>query len=161
MFLTERRNEMFRKIAIIIAMFFFCLGLDNCKSPEEPRKPEPNYEYRYDVEVIYTRPDNAEIWPGGDDSVLLQGILYYPAATYPYFNEVSWMNKTGGNTYKYLISKVYVQKPGETKHQITVDDLLRNPSFTYAENISVQGAYDLEARTMQYGTALLFRMAKD
>jgi hypothetical protein len=85
--------------------------------------------------------------------------LTYPY--FPYFGEVISMNKTGANTYKCLISKVYIQKPGETKHQITVDDWLRNPSFTYAENISVQGAYDLEARTMSYGTALLFRMAKD
>jgi hypothetical protein len=71
------------------------------------------------------------------------------------------MNKTGGNTYKYLISKVYIQKPGETKHQITVDDLLRKPSFTYAEDISIPGAYDLEARDMLDGTNLLFRMAKN
>ena len=52
MSLPERRNKMYRKIAFIIPMLFFCLGLDNCKSPEEPEEPEPNYEYRYNVEVI-------------------------------------------------------------------------------------------------------------
>lgn len=45
---------MYRKIAILIPKFFLCLGLDNCKSPEAS-EPEPIYEYRYNVKVIYTR----------------------------------------------------------------------------------------------------------
>ena len=62
-------------------MFFLCLGLDNCKSPEEPEVPEPTYEYRYNVEVIYTR--TTVDYPTHQDWVQMYFYLYDPALMVP------------------------------------------------------------------------------
>lgn len=73
MFLLDRKNKMFRKIAIIIPMFLFCLGLDNCKSPEGPK----SHLYRYNIEVIYS--DVVGDFPNPQDSVELFYELIDPA----------------------------------------------------------------------------------
>ena len=69
--LPKEKNST-NQIVILIPMFLFCLGLDNCKSPEEP---EGYFKYRYEVEVIYSG-----VAEGGRD-VTLYYILYDPTAS--------------------------------------------------------------------------------
>jgi hypothetical protein len=90
------------------------------------------------------------------DRVELEQWLYDPARDSGVNYSRFQMDKTGPNAFKSLISSVYIQKPGEEKHRLYVMDYgsLHKAS---AENLSVQGAYDLEVS----GNLLLFRMAKD
>jgi hypothetical protein len=120
-----------------------------------------DYEYRYNVEVTYTRPADFELNPNGEDDVILTLDIYEPTAPWGFTSIKVLMTKTGELTYKCFVAKIYVQKPGEEKHQAVVADAFIKDQTPHAEYISIQGAYDLETRTMQVGTALLFRMAKN
>jgi len=60
----------------LLMLLVICMAVIRCASSTVPEK---NYEYRYNVEVIYTRPANAEIWPGGNGYVQLIQALYDPA----------------------------------------------------------------------------------
>ena len=112
-------------------------------------------EYRYNVEFTYTRPANFELNPSGEDDVILMVRIHEPTASWGFDDIWVLMTKTGELTYKCFIDKIYVQKPGEEKHQAGVTDCFIKDQTPHAEDISVQGAYDLETRTMQVGTALL------
>ncbi len=146
----------------LLLLLVICMTGIRCATPTAT-VPEKNYEYRYNVEVTYTRPDNAELFPGEEDEVTLVRKLLDSGQIGGWDGAANlMMKKTGANTYKYVISKVYVQKPGELiKHRLGVWDMLRNPRHANAEDISIPGAYDLEARDMLDGTNLLFRMAKN
>ena len=150
------------KMLFMIVLMTCVMGIQ-CSSPAGPDKDD----YRNNVEFTYTRPDDAGLKPEGKDDVALQLELYDPAATAgfwgPTYHDSRFisMNKTGKNTYRCVVNKIYVQKPGEEKHEAGIGDCLKVSMATYAENISVQGAYDLETRIMRVGTTLLFRMAKN
>lgn len=150
------------KMLFMIVLMTCVLGIQ-CSSPAGPDKDD----YRNNVEVTYTRPADAEIDTGAVDDVWLSLYLYDPAVTTGFWGPSYHdsrdivMDKTGKNTYRCVVNKIYIQKPNEEKHQAGVSDIPRVPQITYAENISVQGAYDLETRTMRVGTTLLFRMAKN
>jgi hypothetical protein len=141
-------------------LLVICMAGIRCASPTVPTVPEKNYkdyEYRYIAYVTYTRPPaDANNWGGVYDSVYLEQWLYDPeriaGVAYAWFQ----MDKTGPNAFKSLISTVYIQKPGEQKHALYVHDH-GSKSLGSAENLSVEGAYDLEVK----GNCLLFRMAKD
>ncbi len=153
MFLMDRRNKMFRKIAIIIAMFFLCLGLDNCGGI---KVREDFFEHRYNVEVIYT--NVAE----GGSNVTLYYVLYDPTAS-------GWgkvpgsiiMNKIEGNKARCYLPKVFIQHENgwDDKHTVSVVD--ENVAFYHhtGENIDIQGAYDLEIESVPNGTRLKFKMS--
>ena len=143
MFLMDRRNKMFRKIAIIITMCFFCLGLDNCKSPEAP---EPIYEYRYNVEVIYTRA--AGNYTQAQDKVRLHYYLHDPAITEGQYWHLDFatidMNKIGENKYRNYLHKVFIHTPRESKkHRVIVDDFITNSGMK-GESVDIQGAFEQE-----------------
>ncbi|MFX1508301.1 MAG: hypothetical protein ACFFDC_19645 [Promethearchaeota archaeon] len=151
---------MVRKIAILIPMFFLCLGLNNCKSPEEPEKPESYYWYRYNVEVIYS--DVAE---GESDFPLY---LYYGLHDlWGSFNSGSIiMTKIGEKKARCYLPKVlcnvYNQKIlHEGKHWVSVVDPNKEPWWHRGENIYVQGAYDLEISTNVGYSQLNFKMSKE
>jgi len=161
-----RGSKIFRKIAIIIPMFFFCLGLDNCKSPVAPEEPEPNYEYRYNVEVIYTRV--AVDYPQFQDYVGLHYNLRDPAIKDSHSWEtdqgVMEMNKIGENKFRCYFSKVFVQTPLHLdKHKVSVSDFRRSGAI--AEKIDIQGAYDQEITKHDFGafinSFLYFKMSKN
>jgi len=155
---------MLKKIAIIIPMFFLCLGLDNCKSPEEP-EPEPIYEYRYNVEVIYTRValDSSEV----PDYVKLHYILLDPG-----LGDWSWidsgyieMNKIEENKYRCYLPKVFVQNSGwNSKHRVIVTD---NKEIDVKNSyIIIQGAYDYELNDYENSRGdiekcVYFKMSKE
>jgi hypothetical protein len=143
---------MVRKIAIIIPMFFLCLGLNNCKSPEGPEEPNPNY--RYNVEVIYS--DVAE---GESDFPLF---LYYGLHdAWGAFNSgYIEMTKIGENKARCYLSKVRIIPDG-LKHWVSVVDPNKEPWWHRGENIYVQGAYDLEISTNVGYSQLNFRMSKE
>jgi len=144
---------MFRKIAIIVPMFFFCLGLNNCKSPQEP---EPIYEYRYNVEVIYS--DVAE---GESDSPLY---LYYGLYDiWGAFNSGQIrMTKIGEKKARcYLPKVIIITEEANYKHKVSVVDPNKQPLCDRGENIDVQGAYELEISTQHYCSELLFKMSKE
>ncbi len=156
MFLMDRKNKMFRKIAIIVPIFFFCLGLDNCKSPVAPEKPPSYYWYRYNVEVIYS--DVAE---GESDSPLY---LYYGLFdTWGAFNYGHIeMTKIGEKKARCYLPKVLlITEEANYKHSVSVVDPNKQPLCDRGENIDVQGAYELEISTQHYCSELLFKMSKE
>jgi hypothetical protein len=116
MFLVDRRKKMVRKIAILLPMFFLCLGLDNCKSPEGQSmlKHIYEYQYRYNVAVIYKRGEG-DYQKTRDYDVLLTYWLYDPAKTKPpnYWPDYGTieMNKIGENEYRCYLPKVFIQTP--------------------------------------------------
>jgi hypothetical protein len=153
-FLIDRRSKMGRKIAIIIPVFFLCLGLYNCMSPGNPDNSK-SQRYRYNVEVIYS--DVAE---GESDFPLF---LYYSL-------EDDWgvtksgysqMTKIGENKARAHIPKVRIHTSDSFKHSVSVVDPNKEPWCHRGENIDVQGAYDLEISTTCYCSCLLFRMSGD
>ena len=170
MFLMDRRNKMFRKIAVIIPMFFLCLGLDNCKSPEAPEEPEPNYEYRYNIEVVYT-PTTVD-YPERRDEVRLHCYLYDPTLMVPPnprshdFSSIE-MEKVGENKYRCYLHKAFVHTPYNfEKHYVLIGiDMRRSGRAVTAEYIEIQGAYDQEVKIYDFGTfvnsRLYFRMSKN
>lgn len=164
-FLVDRRNKTFRKIAIIIPMFILCLGLDNCKNPEEPERPEPIYEYRYNVEVIYTR--ITIDYPDNQDLVYFHYFLKDPAyiSEFVDYTGMIEMDKIGENMYSCYLPKVFVQTPPyPDKHMVYVSDEKKG-GLHRAENISIQGAYEQEIRELDWGTFvytfLYFKMSKE
>ena len=140
---------MCRRIAIIITMFFLCLGIYTCSSPEEP---EPNYEYRYNVEVIYTR--TSVDYPNRSDEVR----LFYSLLDFeiPGFSSkdsgVKEMNKIGKDRFRCYLDKVYIQNENHMglKHTVYVSDSRLNDGT--GEGIDVQGMYGAEIR---YGSILV------
>jgi hypothetical protein len=136
---------MARRIAVIIPLFFLCLGLDNCKSPEEPEKPEPTtYEYRYNIKVIYT-PATVD-YPERPDLVQLRYILFDPAIKPPnlrrYDGGVINMEKVGENKYRCYLHKAFVPSLdwlNPPKHSVLIETDTRRDSRTpTAEYISIQ-----------------------
>ena len=156
MFLMDRKNKMFRKIAIIVPIFFFCLGLDNCKSPVAPEELGPSLEYKYNVEVIYS--DVAE---GESDSPLY---LYYGIYDiWGAFNSGQIrMTKIGEKKARCYLPKVIIHTEEDNiKHSVSVVDPNKQPLCDRGENIDVQGAYELEIGTQHYCSVLLFKMSKE
>ena len=170
MFLMDRRNKMFRKIAIIIPMFLFCLGLDNCVSPEGPEEPEPIYEYRYNDEVIYKH--TTVYYPKRQYWVRQHCYLYDPALMVPpnpRYHDFSFfdMEKIGENKYRCYLSQVFIQTNLHSeKHYVLIGvDIRRDPRTPTAENINIQGAYDQEVKIYDFDTfvnsRLYFKMSKE
>jgi hypothetical protein len=151
-----------KQMTILAILTIACLSGIQCGRDLTTGWKPSAYEYRYNVEVTYTRPLGAELTPGGDDTVQLVLQLVDPAQPYGYQGGGIWMTKVGPNTYKCTIAKVYVQpSSGGSSHQLGVTDLLKKPMYCHAEDITVQGAYDLGVREMQYGTDLTFKMSKE
>jgi hypothetical protein len=152
-------------MAILIPMFFLCLGLDNCKSPEEP---EPIDEYRYNVEVIYTR--GAGDYQKAQDYVRLHYYLYDPAIRdWPnYWTDLGTikMYKIGENKYRCYLHKVFIQTPRKYKnHRVIVDDWITNGGMK-GESVDIQGAYAQEIEKIdELGNAIWiwvkFKMSKN
>jgi hypothetical protein len=133
-------------------MFFLCLVLDNCNSPEEPEKPKS--KYRYNVEVIYSDVAEAE-----SDFPLY---LYYTLSED--WGAVSWgfieMTKIGQKKARCYLPKVLTDDYQAWKHEVSVIDPNKQPWCKRGENIDVQGAYDQEISTSTYCSVLLFKMSK-
>jgi hypothetical protein len=153
---------MVKKFVIFIAAMICFMTTSNCKSPEEPRRPESYYWYRYNVEVIYS--DVAE---GESDFPLY---LYY--GLYDLWGSFDSgyikMDKTGEKRARCYIPKVlcnvYDGKEiiGEAaKHWVSVVDPNKSPWCHRGENIEIQGGYELEISTSTYCSVLLFKMSKD
>jgi hypothetical protein len=158
-----------RKMAFILLVLFCCLGLTSCQSPEEP---EPvlvlNYEYRDNVEVVYTH-------AGGQtnpNEQLLFCDLYDPALLLqPNPREYDickiQMDKIGENKYRCTIPKVFIQTQAHSKpHYLLIWFDKNEPIIMSAiDKIEIQGAYDQEARvfdeTNYYKFRLWFKMSKD
>jgi hypothetical protein len=165
---TSRGNKMLYKIAVLISGCFLGLGLIGCKNPEAPEEPKPNYEYRYNVEVIYTR--LAVEKPESQDYVALSYDLEDPAALDwdpPQLRDSGTieMNKIGENKYRCYLPKVFVQTPlHPDKHRVGVDDW-KTEFGLKGESVDVQGAYDLEIWRADFTTfvhvRLKFRMSKE
>ncbi len=154
---------MFRKIAIIIPMFFFCLGLDNCKSPVAPEEPEPepNYEYRYNVKVVYTHATEQ----GNPDLQTLYCYLYDPAIpgsadSQKYDINYIYMDKIGENKYRYYLPKVFIQTTAHpTRHYVVIwFDKNEDTIMPTVENIDVQGAYAQEVNISDWASFYKFRL---
>jgi hypothetical protein len=171
--LIERRNKMVRKIVIFIPMFFLCLGLDNCKSPEEPEEPE--YEYR-NVEVIYTltESEHTESFPDCYTHLYLEYRLQDPAyRSIEYSFENAWrygvnvgslrMTLVEENRYRCNL-RVWVQ-PADylEKHRVWVEHACWKKISL--ETLEIEGAYDLEIKEVNdalgMGPNLHFRMSKE
>ncbi len=151
MFLKDRRNKMFRKIAFIIPIFLFCLVLDNCKSPIAPE--EQSSLYRYNVEVIYS-----DVAKGESDFTLY---LYYGLHdVWGSFNSgYIKMTKIGEKKARcYLPEVLIIAEEDNSKHWVSVVDPNKQPWCHRGENIHVQGAYDLEISTRTRCSILLFKM---
>lgn len=148
MFLIDRRKKMVRKIAIIIPVFFLCLGLNSCKSLFEPR---PDYEYRFQVEVIYTTVDVDH----ANDSVSLRYMLYDPAKTFDmpdgfYRTGTIRMDKIGENKYRCILPSVFIQPPGNYDcHRIDIHHTTQSEmqdERVDLQEVYIQGAYEQETR---------------
>lgn len=160
---------MSRKMAFLSLVLFFCLGLINCQSPEEPEPAlKPIYEYRYNVEVVYTH-------AGGQtnpNKQLLYCDLYDPALLMqPNPREYDickiQMDKIGENKYRCNIHKVFIQTRAHPKlHYLLIWFDKNEPTIMSAvDKIEIQGAYEQEARvfdeTNYYKFRLWFKMSKD
>ncbi len=155
---------MFRKIAVIIPMFLFCLALDNCKSPEGPEEPNPNYEYRYNVEVIYTR-TTQDIPAVGSDRVSLWCSLYNPPSNVGKLITGD-MDKIAENKFRYYLPEVFIQTPlNPDKHKIHLNDYTIISRNNLTDDIYIQGAYDLEIEEEDWSGFirfyLKFKMSKN
>lgn len=151
---------MVRKIAVIIPIFFFCLGLDSCKSPEEPK---PNYEYRYNVEVIYTR-TNTDYSTNSDDVRLIYFLLNVELPGYDTSDDgFKEMQKIGAGRFRCYLDKVYIQNENHTglKHTVYVSDSRLN--YGTGEGIEVEGMYAAEIwhAAILDDTRLEFLMSKE
>ncbi|UCC41490.1 MAG: hypothetical protein JSV96_08755 [Candidatus Aminicenantes bacterium] len=159
---------MFRKIAILIPMLFLCLGLGNCKRPIALEEPEPIYEYRYNVEVVFTR--TALKYPECTDWVRLHYNLFDPVL-YPWKYDIGnlEMDKIEENKFRCYLPKVCINTPAYSKrvhrHSVSVEDDKSDEFAVLAEHIDVQGAYDLEIKSRNFGTfvdsTLWFKMSKN
>ena len=140
---------MYRKIAFLIPMFFLFLGLHNCKSPEEP---ESKYEYRYNVEVIYTR-TNADYPNRSDEVRLWYNLLNFELPGYNTSEVgVKEMNKIGKDRFRCYLDKVYIQSERHTGLKHNVMALDNRLECDTGEGIDVQGMYGAEIR---YGSILV------
>lgn len=144
MFLEDKSNKMFRKIAFLIPIFLLCLGIEYCKSPEDPEEPEPNYEYRYNVEVIYNRIAEGS----GPEYVVLDYLLNDPAESDKIYSVQGniRMDKIGKLKYRGYLPKVFIQT-GRTviegqRHRVSVKEFTEID--VESSSIDIQGAYDLE-----------------
>ena len=160
MFLIGLRTKILKKIVILMPVFFLYLGLENCKSPAEPERPESYYWYRYNVEVIYS--DVAE---GESDFPLY---LYYGLHDlWGSFNSGAIkMTKIGEKKARCYLPKVlcnvYKNKIiHDGKHWVSVVDPNKEPWWHRGENIYVQGAYDQEIATNVGYSCLLFKISKE
>jgi len=142
------------KMRFLVLLAIGMAGIGCANSAADP-------EYQYNVEANYTRPAGFELNPNGEDDVILMLRIYEPTASWGFYDVDVKMTKTGERTYKCRVAKIYVQKPGEAKHQAAVVDAFIKDQTPQAEYVSIQGATDLETRIMQVGTALLFRMAQN
>ncbi len=155
---------MYRKIAILISMFFLCLGL-NCRSPEAPEEP-PLCEYRYNVKVIYTR---GEVdYPGKiGDPIRLTYYLYDPtlSGTWSDYGFAD-MEEIGKDKFRCYLDKVLIHTDSleehygyYEKHKVFVTDA--QVHCWTGKNIEIQGAYDLEVRdSLVCGSTLRFKISK-
>ena len=147
---------MFGKIAILMPLFFLCLGLNNCGGLNVR---EDFFDFRYNVEVVYT--NVAE----DGSNVTLYYILYDPTVSAG-SKDTGYivMEKIEGNKARCYIPKVFIQHESEigwdTKHIASVVD--KNVAFDVhtGENIEIQGAYELEIENVPNGTRLKFKMSK-
>jgi len=146
------------KAKFLFVVFLGLFAWDCSSNPATPTKnnTDKTYEYRYNVVVTYTRPDSAVLKPDSEDAVQADPFLVDPSAPGGFTGGGIWMTKTGPNTYQCTLPKVYVN-PAGYRHRMDISDLKR---ISYAEEVAVEGAYDLGAQTMSYGTSLLFRMSK-
>ena len=149
-------------IFVILAIFPFT----SCNSPEEPEV----YNYRNNVEVIYTRDTSKITNPAGKNStVFLDFELYDPEkspARYQGFHSTEQIN---ANVFRVYLPRVFIQtEKTSVKHKVWVaDPMLKlfdntgreipTSSFT-GENIVINGAYDLQIVPLTSGTELHFKM---
>ena len=136
-----------RKIAIIMPICFLCLGAFNCESPAKPEEPPPIiHEYRYNIEVIYTR--GTGDYTQAQDKVKLHYYLYDPSVTEGpyYFTDMGTMNmnKIGENKYRCYLHKVFIQTSSHpTRHRVIIDDWIINGGMK-GESVDIQGAIEKE-----------------
>ena len=157
---------MYRKIAYLLTMFFLCLGVYSCKSPEAPEpEPEPNYEYRYNIEVIFTHAAEQR----NPNWQTLYCYFYDPALGSPprYDSESIQMERLRNNRYRCYITKAFIQTPSHpTMHYVVIwFDKNEDTIMPTSDNIYVQGADDHEVEITDWATfykfRLYFRMTKD
>jgi len=160
---------MFRKIAILMPMFFLCLGLDNCKSPVAPEEPEPiyeyEYEYRYNIRVVFTHATEQI----NQNFQMLYCYIYDPTLSGWYKYDIVYieMDKIGENKYSCYLPKVFIQTPAHsTRHYVVIwFDKNEDTIMPTIDNIDVQGAYDQEVEITDWATfykfRLYFRMSKE
>jgi hypothetical protein len=153
MFSKVRRNKMFKKIAILMPLFFLCLGLYNCGGLNVR---EDYFEYRYNVEVVYS--NVAE----GESSVTLYYILYDPLREGGSIDPgYIIMNRIEGDKARCYLPKVFVQHEDDlNKHKVSVVDKNVAQYLKTGKNIEIQGAYELEIESDDAGgTRLTFKMS--
>lgn len=154
---------MIRKSVLLILVFYFSLGLERCLSPEKPEEPEQAVlKYMYHVEVIYAR--KAIEYPESEDHTEIWYYLYDPAFLGQEEYKCTEMNRIDKNKFRCYLPKVFVQTlEYNKKHRLCVFDLKKRD--LQAENIVIQGAYDLEITKFAFGAAvhseLHFRMSKE
>jgi len=145
---------MANKIAILMAMLFLCLGLENCDCL---KVREDFFAFRQDVEIIFSNV------AAGGCNVTLYYVLYDPTASgsgvVPGYIV---MTKIAGNRARCYLRKVYVQHENDLiKHTVSVVDANVAPDLQTGEYITVQGAYDLEIERDTIGSRLNFKMSKE
>lgn len=140
----------FKRNPIILSLLVLLLFVA-CKSPAEPevpQGPEPNFEYRYNVEVIYTRLPQ---WRNHDDdwqdaNVWIELKLYNPKYESHYdtpFTRVMYMEKISQDKFRCYIPEVFIQTPVHwKKHWVLVCDFAST-----TEGIYIEGAYEWELAT--------------
>ena len=145
---------MAKKIAILMAVLFLCLGLENC---DYLKVREDFFAFRHDVKIIFSNV------AAGGRNVTLYYVLYNPTASgsgvVPGY---IGMTKIGGNKARCYLRKVYVQHENDLiKHTVSVVDANVAPDLQTGEYITVQGAYDLEIERDTIGSRLNFKMSKE
>ncbi len=149
---------------------------------EPPLSPRPEPRFVHHVEVIYQRPQ--VLCPHCGDSLHLCMDVWRPDKGYVmdchFYDERREfccpsggdckcdVERIGPDTYRAYFDDVYVQRPGEPRHQAWVgDDRGWGPGCeTVGHGITVRGAVDAEVKTRTWpgcgvGTVLLFRMSEE
>lgn len=140
-----------KNLLFCLLILFSAILITSCKSYTGPEPPTP--EYKYDVQVTYTRdPAKIRFPEGNDEGTYLFGELSYPPSIGGHEDFGVQMIKVGDNQFTCTIPKIWVNSSG-FYHVLEVQDLKlaisggENCTAYTGENINIPGSYDLQVNS--------------
>ncbi|HRY76918.1 MAG TPA: hypothetical protein P5524_02035 [Candidatus Paceibacterota bacterium] len=140
-----------KNILFCLLILFSATLITSCKSYTGPEPPTA--EYKYDIQVTYTRdPAKIRFPEGNDEYTYLFGELSYPPSIGGVEHISIQMTKVGDNQFTCTIPKIWVNSSG-LYHVVRVQDPKlfipggENCTAYTGENIDISGSYDQQVNT--------------